>query len=111
LEPGSVYWKIVRHYGLETGIQAEVNGLCVHSLRATAATNALSHQADIAKVQEWLSHGVYGRAVVSRLSGDKQFHRSVKIACSVPRPALFRLFENGWVYYRLPSSCRRRVSR
>jgi integrase/recombinase XerD len=28
----------------------------VHSLRATAATNALDHQADIAKVQEWLGH-------------------------------------------------------
>ena len=25
-------------------------------LRATAATNALDHQADIAKVQEWLGH-------------------------------------------------------
>lgn len=46
----------MRHYGLETGIHVEVNGLCVHSLRATAATNALSHQADIAKVQEWLGH-------------------------------------------------------
>ena len=33
-----------------------MNGLCVHSLRATAATNALSHEADIAKVQEWLGH-------------------------------------------------------
>jgi len=31
-------------------------GLCVHSLRATAATNALEHDADIAKVQEWLGH-------------------------------------------------------
>jgi integrase/recombinase XerD len=31
-----------------------VNGLCVPSLRATAATNALSREADIAKVQEWL---------------------------------------------------------
>jgi integrase len=28
----------------------------VHSLRATAATNALTHEADIAKVQEWLGH-------------------------------------------------------
>jgi len=37
-------------------ISAEVNGLCVHSLRATAATNALSHDSDIAKVQEWLGH-------------------------------------------------------
>jgi integrase/recombinase XerD len=46
----------VPKYVLETGISAEVNGLCVHSLRATAATNALSHKADIAKVQEWLGH-------------------------------------------------------
>jgi integrase/recombinase XerD len=56
LDPASVYRNIVRYYGLATGINAEVNGLCVHSLRATAATNALSHQADIAKVQEWLGH-------------------------------------------------------
>lgn len=27
-----------------------------HALRATAATNALEHAADIAKVQEWLGH-------------------------------------------------------
>ena len=56
LDPGSVYRNIVRKYGLATGINFEVNGLCVHSLRATAATNALSHEADIAKVQEWLGH-------------------------------------------------------
>ena len=56
LDPASVYRNIVVKYGLETGISAEVNGLCVHSLRATAATNALSHEADIAKVQEWLGH-------------------------------------------------------
>jgi site-specific recombinase XerD len=35
---------------------AQLNGLCVHSMRATAATNALTHEADIAKVQEWLGH-------------------------------------------------------
>ena len=56
LDPGSIYRNIVMKYGRETGINAEVNGLCVHSLRATAATNALSHEADIAKVQEWLGH-------------------------------------------------------
>ena len=27
-----------------------------HALRATAATNTLDHQADIAKVQEWFGH-------------------------------------------------------
>jgi len=56
LDPSSVYRNIVQKYGLVTGITAEVNGLCVHSLRATAATNALSHESDIAKVQEWLGH-------------------------------------------------------
>jgi site-specific recombinase XerD len=56
LDPASVYRNIVVKYGLETGVSAQVNGLCVHSLRATAATNALSHEADIAKVQEWLGH-------------------------------------------------------
>jgi integrase/recombinase XerD len=56
LDPGSIYRNIILKYGRETGIHAEVNGLCVHSMRATAATNALSHEADIAKVQEWLGH-------------------------------------------------------
>jgi site-specific recombinase XerD len=56
LEPGSIYRNIVQKYGRATGINAEVIGLCVHSMRATAATNALSNEADIAKVQEWLGH-------------------------------------------------------
>jgi len=56
LDPGSIYQNIVKKYGQETGLNIEVNGLCVHSMRATAATNALSHEADIAKVQEWLGH-------------------------------------------------------
>ena len=38
LDPASIYRNIVRKYGLETGVSAEVNGLCVHSLRATADT-------------------------------------------------------------------------
>jgi site-specific recombinase XerD len=56
LDPGSVYRNIVQYYGRLSGVGAEVIGLCVHSLRATAATNALSNEADIAKVQEWLGH-------------------------------------------------------
>ena len=56
LHPTSGYRNIVLKYGLETGISAEVTGLCLHSLHGTAATNALSHEADIAKVQEWLGH-------------------------------------------------------
>jgi len=41
----------VRAYSTELGFT-----IGAHSLRATAATNALDHQADIAKVQEWLGH-------------------------------------------------------
>jgi len=50
ITPDGVY-KLVRRYsaalGFEIGAQA---------LRATAAANALDHEADIAKVQEWLGH-------------------------------------------------------
>jgi site-specific recombinase XerD len=79
LDPGSVYRNIVVKYGRETGIHAEVNGLCVHSMRATAATNALSHEADIAKVQEWLGHAnvsttrLYDRRK-SKPEGSPTFH-------------------------------------
>ena len=48
--PDAVY-KIVRAYSAALGFE-----IGAHSLRATAATNALDHQADIAKVQEWLGH-------------------------------------------------------
>ncbi|MGD0797734.1 MAG: tyrosine-type recombinase/integrase [Acidobacteriaceae bacterium] len=56
LDPGSIYRNVVLHYAKAIGMDTEVTGICVHSLRATAATNALSHEADIAKVQEWLGH-------------------------------------------------------
>jgi len=56
LDPGSVYQNIVMKYAKATGVSAEAIGVCVHSMRATAATNALSNEADIAKVQEWLGH-------------------------------------------------------
>jgi hypothetical protein len=39
LGPALVYRNIVRKHGMETRIIAEVNGLCVHSLRDNAATN------------------------------------------------------------------------
>lgn len=54
LHPESVYRDIVKLYAKQVGITTP--GFCVHSLRATAATNALENQADIAKVQEWLGH-------------------------------------------------------
>jgi site-specific recombinase XerD len=56
LSPTAVYQDIVKRYARETGIAAVVHGVCVHSLRATAATNALAHAADITEVQKWLGH-------------------------------------------------------
>ncbi|WP_435530742.1 tyrosine-type recombinase/integrase [Paraburkholderia fungorum] len=47
-------YKCVLAYAAQARIN--VQGFGVHSLRATAATNALEHEADIAKVQEWLGH-------------------------------------------------------
>jgi len=44
-------YKLVRTYSAQLGFESGA-----HALRATAATNALDNQADIAKVQEWLGH-------------------------------------------------------
>jgi hypothetical protein len=43
-----VYQGIVKHDGAMVGINADVHGFCVHALHATAATNALAHNTDIA---------------------------------------------------------------
>ena len=42
--------------GYAVSLKIDVAGFGPHALRATAATNALDHEADIAKVQEWLGH-------------------------------------------------------
>ena len=44
---------MLRKYAKAAGIAAEFSP---HSLRATAATNALDNGADIAQVQAWLGH-------------------------------------------------------
>jgi site-specific recombinase XerD len=50
ITPNGIY-TLVRTYSAQLGFKIRP-----HSLRATAAANALDHQADIAKVQEWLGH-------------------------------------------------------
>jgi integrase/recombinase XerD len=50
ITPDGIY-KLVRKHSAALGFE-----IGAHALRATAATNALDHQADIAKVQEWLGH-------------------------------------------------------
>ncbi len=48
---GDGIYRLVRAYSAVLGFE-----IGAHALRATAATNALDHLADIAKVQEWLGH-------------------------------------------------------
>ena len=50
---GDGIYKLVRKYASAAAITME---RIVHALRATAATNALEHDADIARVQDWLGH-------------------------------------------------------
>ena len=50
ITPDGIY-KLVRVYSAQLGFE-----IGAHALRATAATNALDHEADIAKVQGWLGH-------------------------------------------------------
>jgi integrase/recombinase XerD len=50
LTPDAVY-KLVQKYSEELGFKTRA-----HALRATAATNALDNDADIAKVKDWLGH-------------------------------------------------------
>ena len=50
---GDGIYKLVRKYASAAAIPME---RIVHALRATAATNALEHEADIARVQDWLGH-------------------------------------------------------
>lgn len=53
LDPDSVY-ELIRGYA--DGAVIQVERFSPRALRATASTNALEHEADIAKVQEWLGH-------------------------------------------------------
>ena len=46
-------YQLVRHYVRVSGFD-----IGVHTLRATAATSALDHESDVAKVQEWLGHAI-----------------------------------------------------
>ena len=54
LSQSSLYTNVIRKWALTAGI--DIRSVSNHAMRATAATNALSHAADIAKVQEWLGH-------------------------------------------------------
>ena len=65
----AIYTNILKHYAKAAHIPAET--IRPHVLRATAATNALEHGADIAKVQEWLGH----QNIMTTRLYDKRRHR------------------------------------
>lgn len=69
LTPGGVYSEVVVRYMEQVGITGENMG--PHALRATAATSALEHNADIAKVQEWLGHASISTTRVYDRRGSK----------------------------------------
>ncbi|MDZ3838892.1 MAG: tyrosine-type recombinase/integrase [Rhodospirillales bacterium] len=54
MTPDGVY-RVVVSYLRRIGL-GDVEGTGAHALRATAGTNALANNADIAKVQEWFGH-------------------------------------------------------
>lgn len=69
LTGSAIYRNVVKHHALAAKIP--VRSLRPHCLRATAATNALEHGADIAKVRDWLGHS----AISTTQLYDKRRHR------------------------------------
>ena len=69
LTPSGLYSSVVVRYMVQVGIVGENMG--PHALRATAATSALKHDADIAKVQEWLGHASISTTRVYDRRGSK----------------------------------------
>ena len=55
LSTDAVY-KIIRKHGFAAGLTDDIRNVRPHVMRATAATNALRHDADIKEVQQWLGH-------------------------------------------------------
>ena len=54
LDASSVYDQVVKRYAATAGI--DVPGFSPHSLRATAATNAIEGGADLEQTRDWLGH-------------------------------------------------------
>ena len=53
ITPYGVYRVLAKYAGM---LEIDVDGFGSHLLRATAITNALEHNADLEKVQDWVRH-------------------------------------------------------
>ncbi len=54
LNPSTIY-RLMKKYGDDSEVLKEVNGLTTHSLRASAATIALDHGAELSRIKDWMS--------------------------------------------------------
>ena len=87
LDPGSVYSNVVRYHADRSGLTREVEGLCAHSLRATAAATALGEGARPEAVRDWLGH--------TNLAATLLYYRPPASDPASTRPSAFSLPEAG----------------
>ena len=66
---GDGIYKMLKRYAQLA--QISVDGLCLHALRATAATNALENKADLKFVQSWLGHANVSTTMLYDKRGSK----------------------------------------
>ncbi len=79
LSTGAVYSEVVKRYMAQVGISGENMG--PHALRATAATSALEHEADLSQVQAWLGHSnISTTKVYDRRDAKPQQSPTFKVA-------------------------------
>ncbi|MBA3804390.1 MAG: tyrosine-type recombinase/integrase, partial [Acidobacteria bacterium] len=63
-------YKMLTQYASKVGI--DIDGFGPHALRATAITNALEHDADLEKVQDWVGHA----NIATTRMYDRRKHRA-----------------------------------
>ncbi len=87
LDPGSVYSNVVRYHAGRAGLTREVEGLCAHSLRATAAATALREGARPEAVRDWLGHASLAATVrYYRPPASERIDPALRISYPGPAP-------------------------
>ncbi len=87
LDPGSVYRSVVCYHADRSGLSEEVEGLCAHSLRATAAATALREGARPEAVRDWLGHSnLAATALYYRPPASNRMSPTLRISYRKPRP-------------------------
>ncbi len=85
LDPGSVYSNVVRCHADRAGLTREVEGLCAHSLRATAAATALREGARPEAVRDWLGHASLAATLLYyRLPASEGIDPTLRISYPAP---------------------------